>query len=245
MVRDAGVLVCINGHIPEQFMEIESQGWDVDYYMTALYLFGRTPPEWAKLFEKNPDLAPLQVGQPPTEYNTPTYGGEIAWVRGDPARMLKVVKQVKTPCLCFKILASGNLMANAQPRLQQQTVEARFKYIFENIKSTDGVVVAMWVSKLVVSNASTSVDNSKRRAAARAISICAFSRCSSVTCAAIRWKAWPVNAAAGRHDTRGKHVSRKAVRWHLPAGAQALCTATASTISPSVGPSVGPAKPKA
>jgi hypothetical protein len=144
MVRDLGVLVCINGHIPEMFMEMESQGWDVDYYMTAVYLFGRTHAEWEKLFEFNPDLAPLEVGQPPTEGDSATYGGEIAWVRGDPPKMLKVIKQIKKPCIAFKILASGNLMANAQPKLQQQIVEARFKYIFENIKSTDGVVIAMW-----------------------------------------------------------------------------------------------------
>ena len=67
MVRDLGVLVCVNGHIPEMFMEMESQGWDVDYYMPALYLFGRTHAEWEKLFQFNPDLAPLEVGQPPTE----------------------------------------------------------------------------------------------------------------------------------------------------------------------------------
>ena len=48
------------------------------------------------------------------------------------------------------------------------------------------VVVAMCVSKLVVSNASTSADNSKCWTAARAISICAFSSCSSVTWAARR-----------------------------------------------------------
>jgi hypothetical protein len=55
-----------------------------------------------------------------------------------------VIQQVKKPCLAFKILASGNLMANAPPKLQQSVVEARFKYIFENIKSSDAVVVAMW-----------------------------------------------------------------------------------------------------
>ena len=144
IVRDTGVLVAVNGHIPEMFMEMESEGWDVDYYMPGLYLFGRTHAEWEKLFKFNPDLAPLEVGQPPTEGDSQYYGGEIAWVRGDPPKMLKVIKQVKKPCLAFKILASGNLMANAQPKLQQQIVEARFKYVFENIKSTDGVVVAMW-----------------------------------------------------------------------------------------------------
>jgi len=142
--QEYGLLACVNGHIPEMYQKMEDEGWGVDYYMTGMYLFGRTHAEWEELFKFNPDLAPLQVGQPPTEGNSQYYGGEIAWVRGDPAKMLKVIKQVKTPCICFKILASGNLMANAQPKLQEETVEARFKYIFENIKSTDGVVVAMW-----------------------------------------------------------------------------------------------------
>ena len=144
MVRDTGVLVAINGHIPEMFAEIESQGWDVDYYMTAAYVFGRTPAEWENLFKATPDLAPLEVGLPPQEFNSPYYGGEIAWVRGDPAKMVKVVKQFKTPCLMFKIMASGNLVAKAQPKLQQEIAEARFKYVLENIKPTDGVVIAMW-----------------------------------------------------------------------------------------------------
>lgn len=74
---------------------------------------------------------------------------------------------------------------------------------------------------MVVSNDSTSVDNSNRPAAARAIPICAVSSWEPVARAASRWNAWPVNAAAGRHDTRGKHVFRKAARWHLAAGAQA------------------------
>ena len=144
IVRDTGVLVCINGHFPEMFMEIESQGWDVDYYMAGLYLFGRTPEEWKQAFKGDLDLAPLQVGELPTEYNSPYYGGEIAWVRGDPPKMLKVIKQVKKPCLAFKIVASGNLMATAQPKVMQQIVETRFKYVLENIKSTDGIVIAMW-----------------------------------------------------------------------------------------------------
>jgi hypothetical protein len=58
--------------------------------------------------------------------------------------MLKVVKQVKTPCIVAKIVASGNLMANGSAKVQQETVEARFKYILENIKSTDGIVIGMW-----------------------------------------------------------------------------------------------------
>jgi hypothetical protein len=145
MVKDQGVAVCINGHIVEMFQEMESQGWDVDYYMPSMYVFGRTHDEWEQLFKFNPDLAPLEVGLPPTESDSQYYGGEISWVRGDPAKMLNgFIKKTKKPCLAFKILASGNLMANAQAKLQQETVEARFKYILENIKSTDGIVCAMW-----------------------------------------------------------------------------------------------------
>ena len=59
IVRDTGVLVGVNGHIPEMFMKMEDEGWDVDFYMPGLYLFGRTHAEWEKLFQFNPDLAPL------------------------------------------------------------------------------------------------------------------------------------------------------------------------------------------
>jgi len=144
MVRDTGCLVGVNGHFPEQFMKMEDEGWDVDFYEPFVYRFGRTTAEWEELFKFNPDLAPLEVGQPPTEGHSEFYGGEIAWVRGDPPKMLKVIQQVKKPCLVAKILASGNLAANASPQVEQETVEARFKYILANIKSTDAILVAMW-----------------------------------------------------------------------------------------------------
>jgi len=144
IVRDTGCLVGVNGHLPEQFVKMEEEGWDVDFYEPFVYRYGRTHAEWEELFKFNPDLAPLEVGQPPSEGDSEFYGGEIAWVRGDPPHMLKVIKQVKKPCLVAKIVASGNLMANCQPKVQQQTVEARFKYILENIKSIDGILIGMW-----------------------------------------------------------------------------------------------------
>jgi len=136
-VRDAGVLVAVTSHRPEVFDIIESQNWDVDYYMTCLYKYGRTHAEWEKLFEFNPGLAPVDVGHP-TEGGSDVYGGEVAFVRGDPDEMLKVVKQTKKPCFVYKLLACGRM---AQ---RQDIVEERFKYIFSNIKATDAVVVGMW-----------------------------------------------------------------------------------------------------
>jgi hypothetical protein len=136
-VRDAGVLVAVTSHRPEVFMEIESQGWDVDYYMTCLYKYGRTHAEWLKAYASNPEMLPVEIGYP-TEGNSDYYGGEIAFVQGDPPEMLKVIKQVKKPCWVFKLLASTRLTQ------RQDIVEDRFKYILSNIKSTDAVVVRMW-----------------------------------------------------------------------------------------------------
>jgi hypothetical protein len=137
MIRDSGVLVAITSHQPKVFMEIESQGWDVDYYMTCLYKYGRTHSEWVEKFKSNPEMLPVEIGYP-TEGNSELYGGEIAFVQGDPPEMLKVVKQCKKPCWVYKLLASTRLTQ------REDIVEDRFKYILSNIKSTDAMVVGMW-----------------------------------------------------------------------------------------------------
>jgi hypothetical protein len=137
MVRDTGVLVAVTSHRPEVFKEIESQDWDVDYYMTCLYKYGRTHSEWVAAYKSNPEMMPVEIGYP-TEGGTDLYGGEIAFVQGDPPEMLKVVKQTKKPCFVYKLLASTRLTQ------REDIVEDRFKYIMANIKSTDAVVVGMW-----------------------------------------------------------------------------------------------------
>ena len=134
MVRDTGLLVAVTSHRPEVFMEIESQDWDVDYYMTCMYKYGRTQAEWEKSFAANPGMAPAELYHS-REGNSQHYGGETAFVRGDPAEMLKVMKQTKKPCLVYKILASGRLCE------KPEFVEATFKEYFANIKPTDAVVV--------------------------------------------------------------------------------------------------------
>jgi hypothetical protein len=137
-VKDAGVLCAVTSHRPEVFMEIESQGWtEVDYYMTCLYKYGRTHSEWLQAYKSNPEMMPVEIGYP-TEGNSEWYGGEIAFVQGDPPEMLKVVKQTKKPCWVYKLLASTRLTQ------REDIVEDRFKYILSNIKSTDAVVVGMW-----------------------------------------------------------------------------------------------------
>jgi hypothetical protein len=63
--------------------------------------------------------------------------------------MTEVVRQVRQPCLGFKILGAGRLCAD------QQTVRAAFQFAFEHIKPTDGVIVGMfpWCFDEVSANA--------------------------------------------------------------------------------------------
>jgi hypothetical protein len=145
-VRDTGLLVAITSHRPEVFEIVESQNWDVDYYMCCLYKYGRTHKEWLAAFKSNPEMLPVEIGWPYEEsdaLSAPTrwsdlYGGEVAWVKGDPADMLKVVQQTNKPCFVYKLLADGHLTQ------RQDTVEAQFKYVLANIKKTDAVVVGMY-----------------------------------------------------------------------------------------------------
>jgi hypothetical protein len=63
--------------------------------------------------------------------------------------MTRVIRQVKQPCLGFKILGAGRLCSD------QQSVRNAFKFAFEQIKPTDGVIVGMfpWAFDEVSANA--------------------------------------------------------------------------------------------
>jgi len=86
-IRQAGVLVGLGTHIPEVIDHVESEGWDLDFYMACLYNLSRTPEEADKLAGR-----PVQ--------------GELFW---DPDRekMLLRVRQTSRPCLIFKVYAAS------------------------------------------------------------------------------------------------------------------------------------------
>lgn len=119
-VKDAGVLAGVSAHNPDCIKRVADEGWDVDLFMTCFYYLTRTPEE----LEKMPPVVTAQIG--------------YSFFASDPSTMTKVVRQVKQPCLVFKILAAGRMCTN------NDKVEAAFKFAFENIKPTDGVIVGMY-----------------------------------------------------------------------------------------------------
>ena len=119
-VRDAGVLAGVSAHNPACIKQIADEGWQVDLFMTCFYYLTRTPEEMQKM----PAVATLQIGYP--------------FFAADPLDMLKVVRQVEQPCLGFKILAAGRRCHD------KQSVTEAFKFAFEHLKPTDGVIVGMY-----------------------------------------------------------------------------------------------------
>lgn len=120
-VRDQGVLAGVSAHNPDCIKRIADEGWEVDFFMTSFFFLTRH--RFPGRLEQ--DATPsLELGQP--------------FFRDDPRAMTAVIRQVKQPCLAFKILGAGRLCQNPQ------AVRKAFQFAFENIKPTDGVIIGMY-----------------------------------------------------------------------------------------------------
>lgn len=117
--RDLGVRVGVGTHKPEVIAEVESQGWDVDFYAGCVYNRTRTRDEWKQVL--NGQSVEMQ--------------GEL-YLQSDPPRMYKVMRQTKKPCFAFKIMAAGRIEAGG--------AEQAFRTAFESIKPNDGVFVGVF-----------------------------------------------------------------------------------------------------
>ena len=119
-VKDAGVLAGVSAHNPDCIKRVADEGWEVDLFMTCFYYLTRTPEE----LEKMSPVVTVQIG--------------YSFFASDPLAMTEVVRQVDRPCLGFKILAAGRMCDKSYK------VEKAFKFAFEHVKPTDGVIVGMY-----------------------------------------------------------------------------------------------------
>ncbi len=117
-VKDLGVMAGLSSHNPVVIRHAEDQGWDLDFYMTSFYRVSRSPEE-----------AKTELKETPL--------GEL-FLPSDPPRMCEVIRQVKRPCLGFKILAAGRKCD------RPEQVAGAFEYAFRNIKRSDAVIVGMF-----------------------------------------------------------------------------------------------------
>lgn len=117
--RDLGVLVGVGTHKPEVIEMVEEQGWDIDFYSGCVYNRTRTENEWKKVL--NGELIEM-----PTEI----------YLKSDPARMYKVMRQTPKTCFAFKILAAG--------RIAESAVAQAFRTAYASIKPHDGVYIGVF-----------------------------------------------------------------------------------------------------
>ena len=117
-VHDLGILAGVSAHNPDNIKRVADEGWEVDFFMTCFYFLTR------KTAHQDVEVPTLNIDYP--------------FFKDDPKVMTQVVRQVKQPCLGFKILGAGRLCSN------QQTVRTAFKFAFDNLKPTDGVIVGMF-----------------------------------------------------------------------------------------------------
>ncbi len=117
-VRDAGVMVGLSLHDPTLLEQVESENWDVDFYMTSLYYLTRTAEEFRKLLGTRPL-------------------GEV-YVPEDPERMCAAIRRTRRTCLCYKVLAAGRLTDTPQQ------IDQAFRFAFEHIKPQDCLIIGMY-----------------------------------------------------------------------------------------------------
>lgn len=117
-VHDHGVLAGVSAHNPDNIKRIADEGWENDLFLCCFYYVTRP------LEEQKKTMGKITVGEP--------------FFDTDPQDMTAVMRQVKQPCLGFKILAAGRVCWSPP------SVENAFKVAFENVKPTDGVIVGMF-----------------------------------------------------------------------------------------------------
>ena len=120
-VHDRGLLAGVSTHNPACVQRIADEGWEVDFFMTCLYFMSR------RSGGKDGAASALE-----------TVDAKGPFFKGDPAVMTAVVRQVKQPCLAFKILAAGRMGSSPEK------VRNAFRFAYENIKPSDGVIVGMF-----------------------------------------------------------------------------------------------------
>jgi hypothetical protein len=118
--HDAGVLAGVSAHNPDCIKRVADEGWEVDFFMTCFYFLTRKKPNTAA----DPTVPNLEVSYP--------------FLKDDPLAMTRVIRQVRQPCLGFKILAAGRRCAS------QEAVREAFRFAFSQIKPIDGVIVGMY-----------------------------------------------------------------------------------------------------
>jgi len=117
-MKDTGRPCGIGTHIPDVIKYSEDKNWPVDFYMCCFY-----------------NLARQYKSAPAKDQNA--YAKD-KFPPEDPLVMTSLIKQLKKPCIGFKLMAASRNCSTPD------TTRAAFKFAFDNIKPGDLVDVGMF-----------------------------------------------------------------------------------------------------
>jgi hypothetical protein len=118
MIKDRGLPAGVGSHIPEVVEYLEGKGCETDFYMCCFY-------NLARQYKSAPAV------------DREAYQRD-AYPAADPLRMTAVMRQIRKPCIGFKIMAASRNCATPQ------STEDAFRFAFDHIKPTDVVNVGMF-----------------------------------------------------------------------------------------------------
>ncbi|MCM8768760.1 MAG: hypothetical protein NC911_03645 [Candidatus Omnitrophica bacterium] len=117
IIRETGYPCGMASHQPEFIALAEEENWDIDFYLACFFnLTGRG----------KKDLTVIKGSS-----------GEV-FDFSDPPKMCQVIKQVKKPCVAYKIFGSGRLCQN-----RNQVYQA-ISFALENIKPGDLILTGVF-----------------------------------------------------------------------------------------------------
>jgi len=117
MIRDTGYISGMASHQPKFIEMAEDENWDIDLYLTCFYnLTGRG----------KKGLTSINGSK-----------GEI-FDPEDPPMMCKVIKQVKKPCIAYKIFGAGRSCKD------EDNIYSAMKFAVENIKPGDLIMLGVF-----------------------------------------------------------------------------------------------------
>ena len=117
-IKDTGLPAGIGSHIPDVIKYAEDKGWPTDFYMCCMY-----------------NLARQYKSAPAKDQNA--YAKD-KFPAEDPPAMTAVMRQLKKPCIAFKIMAASRNCSTPE------NTKAAFQWAFDNIKPIDLVDVGMF-----------------------------------------------------------------------------------------------------
>jgi len=128
----AGSLMIVVGSLLGRFkddLNVSSANWNAGTPSYAAHSFGQVVMAAANSFRHADEWKKALNGE------TMEMPSDI-YLKSDPPRMYKVMRQTKKPCFAFKILAAG--------RIPDGGIEQAFRRSFESIKPIDGIYVGMF-----------------------------------------------------------------------------------------------------